>query len=177
MQDVIDYNGYEISIERDDCGESPREWDTFGTMVCFHSRYRLGDEHEFSSPGEFEEYRREHDLVVLPLYLYDHSGLTMNTTGFRCPWDSGQVGWIYADRETVKKEFGDDEEAARKCLVSEVETFDQYLRGDVWGYVVTHRGRDIDSCWGFYGREDMLSQARAAVDADMCELVEDGQVA
>lgn len=33
-------------------------------------------------------------FLMLPLYLYDHSGITMNTTGFSCPWDSGQVGWI-----------------------------------------------------------------------------------
>ena len=37
--------------------------------------------------------------LMLPLYLYDHSGITMNTTGFSCPWDSGQVGWIYAFKE------------------------------------------------------------------------------
>ena len=30
-------------------------------------------------------------MVILPLYLYDHSGITMNTCGFSCPWDSGQV--------------------------------------------------------------------------------------
>lgn len=44
--------------------------------------------------------------IVLPLYLYDHSGITMNTTGFSCPWDSGQVGWIYASKEDALKEFG-----------------------------------------------------------------------
>ena len=32
------------------------------------------------------------NVVILPLYLHDHSGLTMNTSGFHCPWDSGQVG-------------------------------------------------------------------------------------
>ena len=25
-------------------------------------------------------------FLMLPLYLYDHSGITMNTTGFSCPW-------------------------------------------------------------------------------------------
>ena len=25
------------------------------------------------------------ELIILPLYLYDHSGLTMNTSGFICP--------------------------------------------------------------------------------------------
>ena len=44
--------------------------------------------------------------LMLPLYLYDHSGITMNTTGFSCPWDSGQVGWIYASKEDALREFG-----------------------------------------------------------------------
>ena len=26
-------------------------------------------------------------MFILPLYLYDHSGITMNTSGFSCPWD------------------------------------------------------------------------------------------
>ena len=45
-------------------------------------------------------------FLMLPLYLYDHSGITMNTTGFSCPWDSGQVGWIYASKEDALREFG-----------------------------------------------------------------------
>ncbi len=43
--------------------------------------------------------------VILPLDLYDHSGITMNTTGFHCPWDSGQVGYIYVMPEDIRKEF------------------------------------------------------------------------
>ena len=28
----------------------------------------------------------EDNVVCLPLYLYDHGGITMNTTGFACSW-------------------------------------------------------------------------------------------
>lgn len=41
--------------------------------------------------------------VVLPLYLYDHGGITMNTGGFSDPWDSGQVGFIFVSKEKIKK--------------------------------------------------------------------------
>lgn len=48
----------------------------------------------------------EKSNIILPLYLYDHSGITINTTGFSCPWDSGQVGWIYCNKERFIKETG-----------------------------------------------------------------------
>jgi hypothetical protein len=41
-------------------------------------------------------------LVILPLYLYDHGGITISCSPFSCPWDSGQVGWIYADYDMIK---------------------------------------------------------------------------
>ena len=114
------YRGFAISIKYDDVPASPREWDTLGTMVCSHRRYALGDVQVESGDIGFMEhldhahsiiadrahiYLTESDetaiwnwmhkqVIMLPLYLYDHGGIIMNTTGFICPWDSGQVGWI-----------------------------------------------------------------------------------
>ena len=48
--------------------------------------------------------------VILPLYLYDHSGITISTGPFSCPWDSGQVGWIYAPKDTFRKVTGHSED-------------------------------------------------------------------
>jgi hypothetical protein len=42
------------------------------------------------------------ELIYLPVYLYEHSGQTINTTGFSCNWDSGQVGYIYIYKHTVR---------------------------------------------------------------------------
>ena len=75
--------------------------------------------------------------LMLPLYLYDHSGITMNTTGFSCPWDSGQVGWIYASKENALREFGGKSftaatrKKAEDCMRGEVECYDSYLRGEL----------------------------------------------
>ena len=44
------------------------------------------------------------NLVYLPVYLYDHSGLVLQTTPFSCPWDSGHVGIIYTTLEECRKE-------------------------------------------------------------------------
>src|SRR3990167_995153 len=94
----IEKDWIRIELHQDELMESPRGWDNLGTMVCFHSRYRLGDSHNFESPKDFQEQITEEAHVILPLYLYDHSGLAINTTGFHCPWDSGQVGFIYVSK-------------------------------------------------------------------------------
>jgi hypothetical protein len=76
--------------------------------------------------------------VILPLYLYDHSGITMNTSGFSCPWDSGRVGYIYMTHEEIEKEYGDTSkeqlEKVAGYLEGEVKTYDEYLRDDVYGF-------------------------------------------
>lgn len=123
------------------------------------------------------------NLCILPVYLYDHSGITVSTSSFSCRWDSGQVGFIYV----TKDKAGDDWGCAEACLKSEIETLAQYLEGDVYGftrfelsedfdiegerpfictehyeaYIITeydYKGWfnecvDYDSCWGFYGHD------------------------
>jgi hypothetical protein len=96
---------------------------------------------------------------MLPLYLYDHSGITMATKPFSCSWDSGCVGFIYATKANIKLAFGKSQfhrhlrKQAFEVLQGEVETYDQYLTGDVWGYRIVDEVTDeeLDSCWGFYG--------------------------
>jgi hypothetical protein len=111
-------------------------------------------------------------FIYLPLFLYDHSGITMSCGPFSCPWDSGQVGFIYISRDDAQREYnsgnksfpqirstvdGDREfasleELAQYYLRCEVEVYDQFLTGDVYGFVlVDENGEEEDSCWGFYG--------------------------
>jgi hypothetical protein len=111
-------------------------------------------------------------FVILPLYLYDHSGLTMSTSAFSCPWDSGQVGVIYMDLAKIVEHWGEVEDpikTATDCLVSEVKEYDQYLTGDVYGYIIEDEdGEDLDSCWGFYGfdyaKQEALDAAKHHVE-------------
>lgn len=156
-------------IEIEDNPESPRYWDNLGTMACEHNRYKLGDEKITDSDlfdddlHPTEEAQKTH--LFLPLYFYDHSGIMMKTCPFSCPWDSGQVGYIYISKETAKKEFGKDwKKKAEKQLTGEVAIYSQYLEGDVYGYTVNKheetadgfmRDEVIDSCWGFFGIESV----------------------
>jgi hypothetical protein len=104
----------------------------------------------------------EKNAYVLPLYLYDHSGITMNTGGFSCPWDSGQVGFIYARKDYADKETPDP----MKCLEGEVKEYDQYISGEVYGFVIEDPEGHVDeeSCWGFFGYDYCLEEAERTAD-------------
>jgi hypothetical protein len=120
------------------------------------------------------------NMVILPLYLYDHSGITMNTAGFSCPWDSGQVGWIYADEEAIRKEYGEVTpetlEKAEKLLQGEVENYDYYLTGQCYGFQLFRGDEEIDSCWGFLGDiRDVQDAVKEYLPAECEDIVEDLQ--
>jgi len=173
--ETIKYRGREINIFQDEDPMNPREeFDNIGQIVHWHRRYDFGE--RIDDPEEWLA-ENENDCIILPLYLYDHSGITINCTGFSCGWDSGQVGFIYMTKEDAIEGWGEKicskkvREKAILCLKSEVKTYDQYLRGEVYGYDTGN-----DSCCGYYGgeydKEDgswdyMISEAKGAIDWDI----------
>jgi hypothetical protein len=163
-----------MKIEYEECPESPREWSNLGKMVCWHSRYDLGDKHNFESPQEFKEFLKENKAIVLPLYLYDHSGLSISTNRtypFDCKWDSMQVGYIYVTYEKIMEEYSKKKitkklrEKIIDYLVGEVKTYNQYLCGEIYGYTISETkkcdlGHEhetiVDSVCGFYDKNDIF---------------------
>jgi len=155
-------DGKKLEIIQDNfCIDSPRDWDNLGTMVCFHKRGKYGDNHdykadEFNGWDELEnQIREDHpNCIILPIYMYEHSGVTINTTGFSCPWDSGRLGLIFISREKINEEFNKSrtDKQIEEYLQNEVAVYDQFLTGDVWGFrMLDSRGEEKDACWGFYG--------------------------
>jgi hypothetical protein len=154
-------NGQTLEIIQDEFGESPREWDNICEMICFHKRYDLGDKHNIKSHdySSWEEMIDANSLpsdIVVPLYFYDHGGIAISTSPFSCPWDSGQIGFAIIPVNKIVLEYGDDSDIsranARRVLQGEVNTYNQYLQGEVFGYVLKDEaGEEIDSCWGFFG--------------------------
>ena len=174
--ETIQHGNVVIDISRDDYPEDPRAWPNLGTMVCWHRRYTLGDKHSFADPSAFRAEITGVNAVILPLFLYDHSGITMNTTGFSCPWDSGQVGFIYVTKDRACAEFGAERLTQKirdkvvEILRAEVAAYDAFLTGDVFGFELYRRGGRgkrgvfLDSCWGIYGRDHCVEQAKAIAE-------------
>jgi hypothetical protein len=161
------YRKFKIEIFPDDTPENPRNWDNLGEMVCFHSRYNLGDKHNFSVK-EIKQFVEKKNVLSLPLYLYDHSGITISTNSFNDRWDSGQIGYIYITRGKIRKEKlnkkTDDE--ILEMLKNEVKIYNQYLTGDIYGFMITGKGENEldDSCWGYYGENDCIKAAKDQID-------------
>lgn len=175
-------SGNILRVFQDEDPLDPRkEYDNLGTMVCFHRRYNLGDKPEkhgyrFEDYGSWGELaaaiqKKEEAVIILPLFLYDHSGITMSVGGDRYPfndhWDAGQVGFIFLSRKaaldnwSVKRMSPRLKKMAEEILRGEVKTYDQYLTGDVYGFRVIKpvecescghtEDEVVDSCWGFFG--------------------------
>lgn len=130
-------------------------------------------------------------FVVLSINAYEHSGITISTGRgypFNDHFDSGQLGIIYVSHADAMKNWGETEWTSElhdktvKLLQSEVKCYDDYLTGNVYGYVIYEEVLDdeddyefadqSDSCWGFYpsheqGERDYdycLQEARSVVD-------------
>lgn len=179
--------GLTVRIEHDEDPADPRENDNLGVMVCFHGRYTLGDtDHGFRSDdySSWEEVeaaiRKEKGaVIVLPLYLYDHSGLHIKVGSFQgmlpqghAEFDSGQIGFIYASKAQIRECYMVKRltrkvlAQAEKSLRGEVEEYADFLAGRAYGYVIEDaEGEQLDSCWGFIGDlDDVRSEARSAAE-------------
>jgi hypothetical protein len=164
---IIRKGQFKAIIEQDENPWNPRENDNLGSMFCQHGRYILGDD-DAVHPNTLT---KKETAVILPLYLYDHSGITMRTHPFDCQWDSGQVGWIYGTRKKLREEWGvkrlNDQHIAQamRTLIAEVAEYDQYLTGDVYRYTIEDGdGNVVDSCSGFYGFDHVQIEAQEALD-------------
>lgn len=182
-----EHKGFKIKFFQDENPADPRDWDNIGKMVCFHKRYDLGDKHDlktdnFGGWDEIQKYliKEMNAIIIHPLRLYDHSGITIsmgNSYPYNDQWDSMMVGFVYVDKDTMHKEYGKriTKQAlakAEKCLEGEVTTYDDYLRGDVFGYVIEDAdGENLDSCWGYYGDcvDDVIKECQAIIASHIKE--------
>jgi len=172
----------QANIVYDENPESPREWDNLSTMAFAHNSYDFGDKDAWeelaSEIGKYvhpnkvpdvEDYQGLVSLaeqipgfVVLPVYMYDHSGVTISTSPFSCPWDSGQLGVAFVSPDKVKDFLGRDiDEAELKDMISsEVKELDDYLTGSTFGVIIVDENDPenvTDSCYGFYGNDHKVS--------------------
>jgi hypothetical protein len=187
--ETINYKGLTIHVEYDELAENPRDGDNVAEFHCWHRRYTLGDfQHDGNESGNhvkaellkklrpkkgetFEDY-----FVCRPLYMYDHSGITISTSPFSCPWDSGQLGFIVVSRKKAVEATIADKKArkswrsipwdhkvkvgkteitlqdwAYEIIKIETAIYDSYLTGEIAGVFVDDPEGDepIFSCGGF----------------------------
>jgi hypothetical protein len=156
----FEHKGLTIKIVQDEDAQSPREWGDEGLfLVASHRDFYV------PAPGEkrcretfnayVEQYGRTH--WIFPIEAYIHSGvhLSFSHRG-QYPdrrWDVSQVGAIFASKKEWRLS-----KSARKSAETHLEAWNQYLGGEVCGYII-EGGLTEESCWGFYGVEYCKKEA------------------
>jgi hypothetical protein len=195
IEEIKGKGGLVARIYQDPDPMNPRENDNLGRIATVSTRrYDLADSGETALPDDLsgwdavEKYLKleRGALVILPVYLYDHSGYAISTKSFvgraqHAEWDSGRVGCIYATTKQIKKTFMVDhvsesiKKLALKGLEEEIEEYNHFIQGEAYGYKVSRETKcekcgqivneDIGSCWGY----DTIGAAMAAAMACMME--------
>lgn len=183
----IEYNDHHINIYYDEDPLDPRrDIDNLGTLYTAHRRYcpeKEFDKH-FTIEEVFDDRRCSNfkksflkRYIVVPVYLYDHSGLAVSTTPFSCSWDSGLFGILAVSLDKVRKEYGWKQITAKRrskiesYLQGELNILDQYYQGEVYGFEITpadDNSEVLESCWGFFGEdslEQLIDECKSIIDS------------
>lgn len=153
--------------------------DEFFERLCYEVLHKDDDEIYGLHWQDMYKMLDESNLIIIKaINMYDHGNITVSTSNgypYNDRWDAGIVGFVYVTKKKIFDECGgiteeNWKERADGYLEDEMKTYDQYLRGDVYGFKLTkivtkqdkcpHCGEVIreyeeeieeDSCWGFYG--------------------------
>lgn len=189
LVEKFEHAGRTVKIFRDPDPMSPRDYDNFATLACWHRRRDLGDKRiegmDLAELREAVTAEGDEILAVLPLYAYEHGGITMSTGAYSDTFDSGQVGWGYVTKSRYElmgcKPGEVSEETLRTYIEQEVAAYDNFLTGQIFGYAVEGRsGDELDSCWGIDDLDYARSEAKLSAehsddpadDRDAAELAE-----
>jgi hypothetical protein len=99
--------------------------------------------------------------------MYEHSGITISTKPFGDRWDSGQIGFVYIRKQDVRDSFSIKrcgQNMVERCdvlLEGEVDVYDKYLQGQVYGYEIGKINED--------GHEEGLERGGDYFDEEQCE--------
>lgn len=129
--------------------------------------------------------KREHGAtMVLPIYMYEHSGITISAGGplgsgrssapgypYTDQWDAGVCGIIF-DTAKGREETGVPADKIEEALRGEIEEYDKYLRGEVYFFTVDAPGY-TDGCGGFVGYDhaerELFESIHGAIEASLRE--------
>lgn len=147
---------------RDDCSETPSEWgDNSLLLVHYHrdcyitcDKIIVEDDARRWYQGVRIGQAKKYFIFPVSALIHGGTGLRLGSTSFieDCGrWDTSHVGLVLADRKEFKTE-----DAAHKAAEGLIETWNQYLSGDIWTRVIEKfdadkRPVDYETVGGHYG--------------------------
>lgn len=151
---------FSLRIEQDTDAQSPEEWgDDALFLVADHRQFYVKPPKESTFESVVEDYKKTHHVFGLEAYIHSGVVLALSREGSFPDrnWDVSQLGAVFVSKQEWKTR-----KAAEKAARGHIETWNQYLSGDVYGFIVEDSdGEHVDSCWGFYGGEkDALAEGK-----------------
>ena len=143
-------------------------------LVNYHRDFTVKKDDIITKDDVVEWYRNKpipqsKDYHMFPLSMYSHSGVVLSLgSGSHFPdarWDVSHVGVVLVS----KKEWPDRDKAAQVAK-GLIETWNQYLSGDVYGVVVEtfnkekENTEEVDSCWGYYGNKYAMEELKSTME-------------
>jgi hypothetical protein len=179
--ETVEHDGqtYRIILYPDGDTPNPLEdWPEMGTILSLNRRHGNFD------PGGIEE-AIEGNPDAVPLSYFEHGLCRWSVAGelpagCRCPFDSVPFAGLWLpDAATLAsaRNYGGRTRRhfLRKRARQACDAYTLWCNGDVYGYEIRRvtacpccdeeRSQTVDSCWGFYGVEACLAEARAAIAA------------
>lgn len=164
--ETFDHKGYRVEIQRDGYPDAPDDEDSNLFLVALHHRqfWRLPPRlvGQIRSHEDWARWMEVHadEYEFIQVYAYIHSGVKLGLKRdhypFTDPWDTSDCVFIARSKREAFGEGVDE---------SFIETWNQYLSGDVYGCVILDPwDHEVDSLWGLYGldyaREEALQMAK-----------------
>lgn len=162
-----------IIVEHDNEADNPREYDNLGTVAIMSScgditidrklpEYTGNLMNDVVNKICVEQNLNKNDLIFLPVYKFEHSGVTFSTKPFDDFWDSGLDGIIYVTKQQVRN-FYQVGRISRKllnnvtsALESEIKILATWAEGDTYSIAIRDQdGEIIDSCSSIYSTVDL----------------------
>lgn len=83
-------------------------------------------------------------------------------------------------QEEIKDVFGNtDPETIKKVedyLKASIDEMSAWVEGEVYGFILYENGEEVDSCWGFYGRDWENNGLKDYLPKEVHYLLEDIEV-
>lgn len=85
---------------------------------------------------------------------YEHSGVCLKRGQYK-GFDYGLIGFVFVTEHQMQS-FGIDLNKIEELIDSELETYNQWINGEVYEYYLyDNEGEVVDSCSGFYDMESI----------------------
>jgi hypothetical protein len=189
MEDLIEKikykDGININVYRDDTSPSPDRWHSDEVfIVAYHRDFTVKRDDIITKECAIAIARGEEDegckeilkkYYLFGLEAYIHGGVVLSFSyEGNFPdrgWDVSQIGFVLVKRGICK-----NKKEAREIARSLIDEWNDYLSGNVYGYMIevedvdgSGNKEEVGGCWGFYGdynKSGLLEEAKEEAERE-----------